>query len=82
VRTTWMPVVGLPAEMSERGRLCGLSLVRSSRHQPSTTERPGGDAPSAGWGTCSEHVNACNGENPESVKRVLGQIAQVLTHST
>ena len=42
-RTTWMPVVGLADETSERGRLCGISLVRSSRRQPSTTECPGGD---------------------------------------
>jgi len=42
-RTTWTPVVGLADETSERGRLCGVSLVRSSRRQPSTTECPGGD---------------------------------------
>src|SRR5713226_5234838 len=42
-RTTWTPVVGLADETSERGRLCGISLVRSSRRQPSTTECPGGD---------------------------------------
>ncbi len=43
-RTTWTPVVGLADETSERGFLCSISLVRSSRRQPSTTERPGGDA--------------------------------------
>ncbi len=43
-RTTWTPVVGLADEMSERGRLCGIPLVRSSRRQPSTTGCPGGDA--------------------------------------
>ena len=43
-RTTWTPVVGLADETSERGRFCSLSLVRSSRRQPSTTECPGGDA--------------------------------------
>jgi hypothetical protein len=42
-RTTWTPVVGLADETSERGRLCSISLVRSSRRQPSTTECPGGD---------------------------------------
>ena len=42
-RTTWTPVVGLADETSEHGRLCGISLVRSSRRQPSTTECPGGD---------------------------------------
>ena len=42
-RTTWTPVVGLADETSERGRFCSLSLVRSSRRQPSTTECPGGD---------------------------------------
>ena len=78
----FLPVVGLPAETSELGRLCGISLVRSSRRQPSTTARPGGDAPVAGWGKFSERVNAWNGENPESVKRVLSKMAQVLTHST
>ena len=79
--TTWMPVVGLVAETSARGRLCGVSLGRSSRHEPATTVRPGGDAPVAGWGQCNERVNACNGENPASVKRVLGKIAEALTHS-
>jgi hypothetical protein len=43
--TTWTPVVGLADETSERGRLCGISLVRSSRRQPSTTACPGGDGP-------------------------------------
>ena len=42
-RTTWTPVVGLADETSERGRLCSISLVRSSRRQPSTTGCPGGD---------------------------------------
>ncbi len=42
-RTTWMPVVGLADETSAHSRLCGISLVRSSRRLPSTTERPGGD---------------------------------------
>ena len=40
------------------------------------------DAPFAGWGKCSERVNACNGEHLASVKRVLGKIAQAVTHST
>ncbi len=34
--------------------LCGVSLVRSSRRQPSTTACPGGDAPFAGWGSRTE----------------------------
>ena len=42
-RTTWTAVVGLADETSARGRLCGVSLVRSSRRQPSTTACPGGD---------------------------------------
>ncbi len=42
-RTTWIAVVGLADETSARGRLCGVSLVRSSRRQPSTTACPGGD---------------------------------------
>ena len=42
-RTTWIAVVGEASETSERGRLCGVSLVRSSRRQPSTTACPGGD---------------------------------------
>ena len=54
-RTTWMPVVGLADETSERGRLCGISLVRSSRRQPSTTERPGGDDQPQGGG-CANQV--------------------------
>ena len=33
-RTTWTAVVGLADETSARGRLCGVSLVRSSRRQP------------------------------------------------
>ena len=47
-RTTWMPVVGLADETSGYSRLCGISLVRSSRQEPSTTVRPGGDDPSQG----------------------------------
>jgi hypothetical protein len=42
-RPTWTAVVGLADETSARGRLCGVSLVRSSRRQPSTTACPGGD---------------------------------------
>src|SRR6266576_258337 len=42
-RTTWIAVVGLADETSAHGRLCGVSLVRSSRRQPSTTACPGGD---------------------------------------
>jgi hypothetical protein len=42
-RTTWTPVVGLADETSARRSLGGVSLVRSSRQQPETTECPGGD---------------------------------------
>ena len=43
-RTTWTAVVGLADETSARRGFCGVSLVRSSRRQPSTTACPGGDA--------------------------------------
>ena len=36
-------MVGEASETSARGRLCGVSLVCSSRRQPSTTACPGGD---------------------------------------
>ncbi len=57
-RTTWMPVVGLADETSVRGLLCGISLVRSSRRQPFTTARPGGDGSSCG-GAGSAHSSVC-----------------------
>ncbi|SRR2546429_3878175 len=41
--TIWTPVVGLADETSARSSSCGISLVRSSRRQPSTTECPDGD---------------------------------------
>ena len=47
--TTWMPVVGWADETSGGTVFCSLSVVRSSRHQPATTERPGGDDLSL-WG--------------------------------
>src|SRR5258708_12080369 len=48
-RTTWTPVVGLADETGDRGTLCGISLVPSSRRQPSPTEGPGGaDLPQGG----------------------------------
>ena len=50
-RTTWTPVVGWVTETSARGRFCGISVVRSSRHQPQTTERPGGDNLPQGGGS-------------------------------
>ena len=49
-RTTWTPVVGLADETSERRWLCGISLVRSSRQEPSTTGCPGGDGLPQGGG--------------------------------
>jgi hypothetical protein len=58
-RTTWIAVVGLADETSERGRLCGVSLVRSSRRQPSTTACPGGDdLPQGGGAACTGCVAA------------------------
>jgi hypothetical protein len=57
--TTWIAVVGLADETSERGRLCGVSLVRSSRRQPSTTACPGGDdLPQGGGAACTGCVAA------------------------
>ena len=58
-----------------------LSFARLGTSRP-PVKRPGGDAPFAGWGKCSERVSACNGEHLASVKRVLGKIAQAVTHST
>ena len=67
-RTTWIAVVGLADETSARGRLCGVSLVRSSRRQPSTTACPGGDDLPQGGGAApnccvaerrSENLGAC-----------------------
>jgi hypothetical protein len=58
-RTTWTAVLGLADETSARGRLCGVSLVRSSRRQPSTTACPGGDdLPQGGVATCTGCVAA------------------------
>jgi len=58
-RTTWIAVVGLADETSARGRLCGVSLVRSSRRQPSTTACPGGDdLPQGGGAACTGCVAA------------------------
>lgn len=48
--TTWTPVVGLADETSARRAFCGISLVRSSRHQLFATECPGGDDLPQGWG--------------------------------
>jgi hypothetical protein len=41
--TIWTPVVGLADQTSAPSSSCGISLVRSSRRQPSTTECPDGD---------------------------------------
>ena len=49
-RTTWMPVIGLADETSRCGWLCSIPVVRSSRHQPFITERPGGDGLLQGGG--------------------------------
>jgi hypothetical protein len=67
-RTTWTLVVGLADETSARGRFCSISLVRSSRRQPSTTACPGGDDLPQGGGAApnccvaerrSENLGAC-----------------------
>jgi len=84
-RTTWTPVVGLADETSERGRLCSISLVRSSRRQPSTTGCPGGDdLPQGGVAApncCvaerrSENLGVCQlwKENHRGVKIIPAQI--------
>ena len=83
-RTTWTAVVGLADETSERGRLCGVSLVRSSRRQPSTTACPGGDDLPQGGGAApnccvaerrSENLGACQlwKENHRGVKFIRAQ---------
>jgi hypothetical protein len=83
-RTTWTPVVGLADETSERGRLCSISLVRSSRRQPSTTACPGGDDLPQGGGAApnccvaerrSENLGACQRwkENHRGVKIIRAQ---------
>ena len=83
-RTTWTPVVGLADETSERGRLCSISLVRSSRRQPSTTACPGGDDLPQGGGAApnccvaerrSENLGACQlwKENHRGVKIIRAQ---------
>ena len=76
-RTTWTPVVGLADETSERGRLCGISLVRSSRRQPSTTECPGGDdLPQGGVATSicyvAEQTEARTLESVNGEKKMTG----------
>ena len=84
-RTTWTPVVGLADETSERGRLCSISLVRSSRRQPSTTACPGGDELPQGGGAApnccvaerrSENLGVCQlwKENHRGVKIIPAQI--------
>jgi hypothetical protein len=90
-RTTWIAVVGLADETSERGRLCGVSLVRSSRRQPSTTACPGGDDLPQGRGAApnccvaerrSENLGACQRwkENHRGGSKLFGRkITQALT---
>src|SRR6266700_1815605 len=75
-----MPVVGLADETSAHSRLCGISLVRSSRRQPSTTERPGGDDLSQGGGctdlligTTDVSVNLGDSQRGESIGQMGGQ---------
>jgi hypothetical protein len=67
-RTTWTAVVGWADETSARRGFCGVSLVRSSRRQPSTTACPGGDDLPQGGGAApngcvaerrSENLGAC-----------------------
>ena len=79
-RTTWMPVVGEASETSAHSRLCGISLVRSSGRQPSTTERPGGDDLSQGGGctdllidTTDVSVNLGDSQRGESIGQMGGQ---------
>jgi len=58
-RTTWTAVVGEASETSARRGFCGVSLVRSSRRQPSTTACPGGDdLPQGGGAACTGCVAA------------------------
>src|SRR5713226_8740137 len=77
-------VVGLADETSERGRLCSISLVRSSRRQPSTTACPGGDDLPQGGGAApnccvaerrSENLGVCQlwKENHRGVKIIRAQ---------
>src|SRR6266542_1532333 len=61
-----MPVVGLADETSARRWLCGVSLVRSSRQQPFTTERPGGDDQPQGGVALSTHLEAENNNGCEA----------------
>jgi hypothetical protein len=55
--TTWTPVVGLADETSGDAVLCSISVVRSSRRQPSTTGGPGGDDLTLGGGISKDFVN-------------------------
>ncbi len=89
-RTTWTAVVGLADETSARRGFCGVSLVRSSRRQPSTTACPGGDALPQGGGAApnccvaerrSENLGACQlwKENQRGSKLFGRKITQALT---
>lgn len=49
-RTSLYACGRLEDETSEDAWLCGVPVVRSSRHQPLTTERPGGDDQPQGGG--------------------------------
>src|SRR6266700_328475 len=68
-----MPVVGLADETSVRGWLCGISLVRSSRQEPFTTARPGGDGfPRGGVGStltfvCMESIHQSPHDAPSGL---------------
>jgi len=83
-RTTWTAVVGLADETSGRRWLCGVSLVRSSRRQPSTTACPGADNLPQGRGAApnccvaerrSENLGECHlwKENHRGVKIIRAQ---------
>ena len=83
-RTIWTALVGLADETSARRGFCGVSLVRSSRRQPSTTACPGGDDLPQGGGAApnccvaerrSENLGACQlwKENHRGVKIIRAQ---------
>ena len=84
-RTTWTAVVGLADETSGRRWLCGVSLVRSSRQEPSTTACPGADDLPQGGGAApnccvaerwSENLGECQlwKENHRGVKIIRAQL--------
>jgi hypothetical protein len=56
-QTTWTPVVGLADETSGAVVLCSISIVRSSRRQPSSTGGPGGDDLTLGGERYKDFIN-------------------------